>query len=202
MSSIYSRQNPSPRYLELIKMYEDMHVNGFKLVREDGTEAFEKPENAFNNSEPLQLMNELRAHLVKHECKTLFDYGAGKGEKFRTEKVRNFLGLNSMSFWDPAVSNINSFPHGQTYDCVICTDVLEHIPVQDLEWVLTEIFTMANKAVFLTVTCTEAYAILPDGTNAHVTIMTPEEWTKLIFKVRDNIKPKFPTSITTYYGRH
>ena len=66
------------------------------------------------------------------------------------------------SLYDPAIPEYEILPDGQ-FDGVISFDVLEHIPKQDLEWVITEIFSFSKKIVFLNIACYPAGVILPDG---------------------------------------
>ena len=57
-------------------------------------------------------------------------------------------------------------------DCVVCFDVLEHIFVSDVATVLRDFFT-CKKLVILNVACYEANALLPNGENAHITVLVP-----------------------------
>ena len=63
---------------------------------------------------------------------------------------------------------------------MISTDVLEHIPEADLGWVLREMFSKAEKMVFLNVACFPALKKLKDGSNAHVSIFSTEDWIQFV----------------------
>jgi hypothetical protein len=178
-----------------------MHEHGHN-VEIDGEIKFMPPKSAFNNSEPMEILDEIEEFVKSIGCETLFDYGAGKGESFRTPEVLRKLGLATMSCWDPAVSGIQEFPFGIKQDCVLCTDVLEHIPVQDIPWVLDEIFSIANKAVYLTITTSPSYALMPDGTNAHCSAMTPEWWSTTVSAALKRSNKPIKLCVKTYYGRH
>ena len=65
-------------------------------------------------------------------------------------------------------------------DITICIDVLEHIPSQDISWVLRDFFSLTNKIVFINVACYEAKAILPNGENAHINVQTYDWWEKIL----------------------
>ena len=71
---------------------------------------------------------------------------------------------------------------------MICVDVLEHIPNDDIDWVLEKLLTKANKYLFINVACHEAIALLPNGKNAHVNIQPPKWWHEKILKFQDRLK--------------
>ena len=63
-----------------------------------------------------------------------------------------------------------------SYDIIILFDVLEHIFIADLPWVINDIFSKANKCVLINVACYESAALLPNGENAHITLRHPLWW--------------------------
>jgi len=117
-------------------------------------------------------------------ARTLLDYGAGKGRLYRAPAeafgatrgttLKDHWGLDEVTLYDPAYPAHDELPRG-TFDGVICTDVLEHVPGDDVPWVLGEIFAYAEKFVYLNVACYPAKKILPNGENAHCTVQ-PQEW--------------------------
>jgi len=66
------------------------------------------------------------------------------------------------------------------FDLVICTDVMEHIPEEDVQDVLDDIFDHADKGVFLTIAQFPAKKTLPNGENAHCTLESSEWWNERI----------------------
>jgi hypothetical protein len=66
-------------------------------------------------------------------------------------------------------------PSGK-FDGVICTDVLEHCPEEDVPWILAELFSYATKFVFANAATFPAHKRLPSGGNAHCTIRPPRWW--------------------------
>jgi hypothetical protein len=62
---------------------------------------------------------------------------------------------------------------------VICTDVLEHCPEEDLPWIVGELFGYARLFVFANVACYPAMKTLPNGENAHCTIRPVEFWREI-----------------------
>jgi len=121
-------------------------------------------------------------------ARTLLDYGAGKGMQYelgridveengehRQLTVKEYWGVDEIVCYDPAYTPFSNLP-ARKFDAVICTDVLEHCPEQDIPWILDEMFAYANKFVFALAACYPAKKQLPDGENAHCTIKPAEWW--------------------------
>jgi hypothetical protein len=102
---------------------------------------------------------------------SILDYGCGKAKHHPLE-------WNAIKY-DPAVPEYQNKPTGK-FDLVISTDVLEHIPVDNLKDIIDEIFNYSKKWVFLSVCCRKANAILPNGYNAHATIESAKWWRELL----------------------
>jgi hypothetical protein len=115
------------------------------------------------------------------DIKTILDYGCGKAKYHPKE-------WNAIKY-DPAIQEYQKKPQDK-YDLVISTDVLEHIPVQNLKQTINEIFGYSNKWVFVSVCCRKAEAILPNGYNAHATIESAKWW-KELFKPYKNYSLEF-----------
>jgi hypothetical protein len=119
--------------------------------------------------------------------KTILDYGSGKGQQYwplrisdeeeRIEypDIRSFWGVDDIRCYDPAYSPFTQLPTGK-FDGVICTDVLEHCPEEDIPWILEELFSFATKFVYANVACFPARKRLPSGGNAHCTIKPVKWW--------------------------
>ena len=102
---------------------------------------------------------------------TILDYGCGKAQCHDPN-------WNATKY-DPAVPEFSTKPEGR-YDLVICTDVLEHIPVGGLREVVDDIFNYSDQWVFLSVCCRKAAEILPNGYNAHATIESEKWWREFL----------------------
>jgi hypothetical protein len=115
------------------------------------------------------------------DIKTILDYGCGKAKHHPKE-------WKAIKY-DPAIQDYQNKPKDK-YDLVISTDVLEHIPVENLKQTIDEIFGYSNKWVFVSVCCRKAKAILPNGYNAHATIESAKWWRDL-FKPYKNYSLEF-----------
>lgn len=130
----------------------------------------------------------LRRMAAQLDVKSALDYGGGKGQGWRagpidvTESERyprflEYVGLDAVDIYDPgAGSTAQPIPGG--WDAALCFDVLEHIPEDDIDWVLEEIFAAARKLVMINVALYPAARILSDGRNAHITLRQPDWWSE------------------------
>ena len=168
------RDNPSAKYTSLLEEYKAMHNHSDRM---------------FNGRSLLKFVDIIKAYLEKNKCRSVLDYGSGKGalytENFHTitkeidKPLPEHWNIDVCALYDPAYEKHSTLPEGK-FDAVICTDVLEHIPEADLGWVVREIYSKAERMVFLNVACFEALKKLKDGSNAHVSIFPTEEWIKFI----------------------
>lgn len=183
----YSRENPSPRYREMEKMYQTMH--------KEGDSRNEIPaEKTFDGRSLAPHIDQINNLLQATQSKTLLDYGCGKAEAYDNLKINvkggsEIIGLKNLwkgidiRLYDPGYGPFQSFPEGK-YDGVISTDVLEHITKEDMPWVIEEILGFANKFVYLNIACYPAHKILPNGENAHITQESPGWWVDLVHEIK------------------
>ena len=184
MSQIFTRASPSPRYRRLIEQYQLMHTQGEVHLGIP-------PEKTF----PGQSLPPQAPHIKKlikaTGARTLLDYGCGKGQQYwprvmrdeeeRTEypDIRTYWGVSDIRLYDPGYAPHTALPSG-IFDGVICTDVLEHCPEEDVPWIVGELFQYAEKFVYANVACFPARKRLPSGGNAHCTIKPFAWWVERI----------------------
>jgi len=114
-------------------------------------------------------------HLIdKYECSSVLDYGCGNALEYIHNKVHEKVWNVSAVWYDPNHNKFNYLPDKE-FDGVICTDVMEHIPEESVSTVLNRIFNRAKKFVFFNISIRKAAKTLPNGENAHVTVM-PSSW--------------------------
>lgn len=175
----YSRTKPSPRYRELLELYRQMHVEGERT-------AGLPPEQTFSGVSLGPQVSRIKRLANKTGATSILDYGSGKGQLYDLRDIKLPDGTvvpNISDFWDvdyvlcydPAYAPFSDRPK-QKFDGVVCTDVLEHCPEQDIGWIIDELFGYATRFVFATVACYPAKKHLPNGENAHITIRSPEWW--------------------------
>jgi hypothetical protein len=174
MSGPYSPDNPSPRYRELLAFYKRMHED----------------EDTFSGLSLAPRIAEIKGLIDRFGARAILDYGAGKGllhgemkldlgAAGKFDSLLDYWGIARLACYDPAHAPFAALPLGP-FDGVVCTDVLEHCPEEDLPWILSEIFSLAGRFVYANVACYPAAKTLPDGANAHCTLRPPAWWELLI----------------------
>lgn len=180
----YTRENPSARYRELLQQYQQLHTDGEKTL---GL----APEDTFpGQSLPAQ------APMIKRlidatNAKSILDYGSGKGKQYHPRAIRiegdltqyasiqEYWGVEEITCYDPCYAPFNQLPETQ-FDGVVSTDVLEHCPEEDVEWIIDGLFAFSKKFVFGNIACYPAKKHLPNGENAHCTIKPGQWWVEYI----------------------
>lgn len=180
---MYSRKEPSQRYKELIKQYKQLHVEGEKKLNLE-------PAKTFSGFSLLPQVERIKRLIDLTESDKILDYGSGKGKQYETplidlggvekELVVDYWDVMSVDCYDPGYEEFSTLPT-EKYDGVISTDMLEHCPEEDVQWVVDEMFSFAEKFLFANVACYPAKKTLPNGENAHCTIK-PADWWLNIFK--------------------
>ncbi len=178
----YSRENPSPRYTELLSLYKTMHKEG-------ETRLGLPPAQTYPGISLLPQAQFIKQMIDRTKADSILDYGCGKGALYDVQKI-NIPGVgiqdNIVDYWDivsvrcydPCYEPYSNLPN-EKFDGVISTDVLEHCPEQDVKWIIGEMFGYAQKFVFANVACYPAMKTLPNGENAHCTVQPPEWWEAL-----------------------
>lgn len=108
----------------------------------------------------------------RHKPTSIIDYGCG-----RSDLLAHFYldGARKLARYDPAIPTFKSMPEG-CFDLALCCDVMEHVPMASVDRVLREVRRFSGAAVF-TISTKPSRAKLPDGRNAHVTLLRESEWT-------------------------
>lgn len=123
--------------------------------------------------------------LLKHipmDVKSLLDYGAGQSNTaLLISKKRRIADVYA---YDPCVKGRDKKPH-RNFDFVTCTDVLEHVPEEELNELLVEIWGLQEKGAIFVIALGPAGQLLPNGENAHCTVKPKEWWEK---KLKDIFK--------------
>jgi len=185
----FSRANPSPRYLELQRLYRAMHQQGETYL---GI----VPELTFPGTSLLPHRESIKRLIERTDALTLLDYGSGKGRQYDPQTisdeggmawpgVADYWGVDEVTCYDPCYEPYSALPQGK-FDGVISTDVLEHCPQEDVPWIVSEIFGYATRFVFASVACFPALKRLPNGENAHCTILPVGWWSDLVSAVAVN----------------
>ena len=149
--------------------------------------------------------------------KTLLDYGSGGGGMWSSLKPahRNELFLSThvlrsgqtfeVTCYDPFSSDHNTLPLGCRYDMVMCSDVLEHVLIEDIKDTLDTIFSFADKVVYLNISTVPAGKYITNlkgnvitEQDLHVTVRTSEWWIRQIDKAEMRLLDKEKRFVTVH----
>jgi hypothetical protein len=178
-----TRSQPSPRYVELQRLYRELHEQGeLKLGL--------APEETFPGFSLDPHLVRIKRLIDRTRAATVLDYGSGKGRQYDARPIRipgagdwgsviDYWGVDEIACYDPCYAPLSALPEGR-FDGVICTDVLEHCPEEDIAWILDEMFGFATRFLYANVACYPALHHLPTGENAHCTIRPGEWWRDLL----------------------
>lgn len=156
-----------PDYHDHIAAYKEMH----------GTRHYGDSSTA----EYLDLVADVVREL---KPRSILDYGCG-----RSDLAAHFWrdGERRISRYDPAIGKFKVMPDGR-FDMVLACDLMEHIPMAFVDQILYEIKTKGPTALFA-ISTKPARAKLPDGRNAHVTLLSKSEWTRWVGSVFGTARP-------------
>lgn len=100
---------------------------------------------------------------------SILDYGCGQG------RLKDFLeAAYDVREYDPAIAGKDTPP--EPADCVVCSDVLEHIEPELLDNVLADIRRLTKGRAVFAISTVPAGKALADGRNAHLIIETHSWW--------------------------
>lgn len=153
-----------PTFTQTVEQYKELHSKGY------GATAY-------------LYFDQIAQEVLKLKPQSILDFGCG-----RSDLVAHFWrdGKRRIAKYDPAIPLYKRMP-AEGFDLVLCTDVMEHIPMTEVDGTLKYIRTKAPQALF-TISLIPARAKLPDGRNAHVTLLDAEEWMRWIGSIFGNAK--------------
>jgi len=175
---------PSEDYYELLDSYKELH----------------KEEGKFRGISLVPLVPTLFNIIKENNCKTLLDYGCGKAIPYSKKEcksiglkkpVQELCNLDSFDLYDPAYPKYNKLSK-KKYDIVVCTDVMEHIAEQDIDYVLKDILSHSKKAVFLNISCQPALKHFKEGKfkgqNVHISVFDGVWWSDKVKNIWNKFK--------------
>lgn len=167
-------------------------IKSFAFVRDlpgyhDTLAQYRKLHENFYGTSAWLYLDAIAAQVLALGPQSILDYGCG-----RSDLVAHFWadGARQLAKYDAAINTYQAMPEG-VFDLVICCDVMEHILMRDVDQILNEIRNKSPNALF-TISLRPARKHLPDGRNAHVTLLTEAEWLRWISKWFDHAV-KVPT---------
>ena len=110
------------------------------------------------------------------EVRSVVDFGCG-----RSKDIEKLWPNASHAFYDPAIPGIDTLPDG-TFSLGYCTQVMEHIPEEEVPALLEKMRKLSPWWV-MTIHTRPANQILPNGENAHCTQRGQGWWAAEVAKV-------------------
>ena len=175
---------PSEDYYDLLDSYKKLH----------------KEEGKFRGISLVPLVPTLINVIKENNSKTLLDYGCGKAIPYSKKEcksiglkkpVQELCNLDSFDLYDPAYPKYNKL-YKKKYDIVVCTDVMEHIAEQDIDYVLKDILSHSKKTVFLNISCQPALKHFKEGKfkgqNVHVSVFHGTWWSDKVKNIWNNFQ--------------
>lgn len=114
-----------------------------------------------------------------YKARSLMDYGCGRGDAWHSpHNLHHYLGIKrkNLFLYDPSFPKHDRLPPDRTFDGVLCSDVLEHVPEEAVPAIIERLCAYANKFVWASVCCRPAKKVFSDGTNMHVTVRPMKWW--------------------------
>lgn len=116
----------------------------------------------------------------------LVDFGSGKGFQYLADRVHERWGGILPHCYDVGIEQLDRRPEGR-FDGLICTDVLEHIFIADVERTLDEMFAMLRSDggpafAYFNIYCNTSGKTFEDGQSVHLTVRPPSWWHKVVMR--------------------
>ena len=137
------------------------------------------------------------SELIPADADSILDYGAGQSQT--GFMLRKTTGIRDVIAYDPAVEGRDVKPE-RNFDVVVCTDVLEHVPEEELNEVLTDIWGYADMRAIFVIAFGPAGEILPNGENAHCTVHDKDWWAAKLKTVWKNVEVRPSPNHNSYWG--
>ncbi len=139
-------------------------------------ELYEKNDDYLRNLIPMyRIINSC----INFNFFSFLDYGCGQGNL--AEIFKNKRKIKIYKF-DPALEEYSYKSSTLKVDLIANCDVMEHIPENEINDILNDMFKISNK-VFFNIYLKKAETILPNGENAHCTIKPKKWWLNKIKKI-------------------
>lgn len=113
-----------------------------------------------------------------HGVETVLDWGAGS--RTLSKALAEHRPDWAVTAYDPCVPGLDVLPEG-TFDAVVSTDVLEHIPYEELDEAIQQILSLTGKVGYHHIASYPARETFPDGRNIHV-VLEKADWWKARFE--------------------
>lgn len=194
----------SEQYYNLIKEYKYVHENGISKKN-----FFIPNIHTFSGHSLKPWVKHIKNIVSISKSKTILDYGCGKAKYYFNEleienkkykNLHDYWSISEVKLFDPGVERFSDYPN-KKYDGVVCTDVLEHVLMDDLDDVVRDIFSFAKKFVFFVISTELDSKFFTNGQNVHVTVKNDSWWKSFFKKIKNDYPDVYCVVITTFVGK-
>lgn len=169
------------------RLYTPRHISNYRKHYEATSPELAKRQNPY-----LERIEDFARQIGARD---VLDYGCGYARgisRFSTLPVTDY---------DPGVWGLDREP--QQHDLVVSVHALEHVESTQMIDVLSHMFYLARRGVFIVVSCKPSTKLLPDGSPWHATVLSPTAWSLILWDMtrRTTIKPSDEEFAATWVRR-
>ena len=197
---VMNKNKFSDKYYKLITEYKNAHKNG--IIKNDILMPSDK---TFGGHSLIPWVEPIKQIILNTKSKSILDYGCGKAKLYindfeinnkKYKNLKEYWDISEIKLYDPGVEDYEHYP-AKKYDGVICTDVLEHIFIDDLNNVVKDIMNFSNKFVFFVISTVLDKKFLANGENVHVTVKDETWWKSFFEKIKNDFSKLYCVVIIT-----
>lgn len=107
----------------------------------------------FTGDNTVLYADQIQALINSTGSKTILDYGSGQGIQYSSFQLDAVWGV-TVDMYEPGIESL-SVLKDQTYDGVICVGVMDHVPEEEVDETLKNIFDRASKFAFFLIDTNE-----------------------------------------------
>lgn len=179
--------NFSKNYYQKINSYKKMHTEGIGSL--NGAEIFK-------GYSLIKSIVDIKDVINHTKSKSIIDFGCGKAmyykNKLKVEDVnyislQNYWDIEKIILYDPAVSEFSDYPK-VIADGIISTDVIEHIPPEDVINFIDEMFSLCKNFIYVVIATIPASKVFENGENIHICLKTEQEWLEIFSSFKKKYK--------------
>lgn len=157
-------------------------------------ELYERKPNYGRTS--IRLFDDVLRLVLKVKPCAILDYGCGKSELM--SKINDKTKIKCFRY-DPVIKGCEALPN-EKIEFVVCTDVLQHVPIHDLDNVINEITSFTYNC-FFHIKCTDHPTLFANGEPTNCTVKDKkwwEEYFKRFFKYVNYISVLDDTTVSFF----
>jgi len=170
--------------------YKALHRGGkYKVLKKDGS--FKIKNTGYGSGGGFKtVLKTVKQFVDKNPGTLLLDYGCGSSKIWHTRMLNDMtltehLGENLIGFYryDPFHPKYDIKPNIK-FNLIVISEVIEHVPIKEIPALLKDVANLIcdDGRIILSIPQQPSHAHFMDGQNMHCTLMTKDNWIKLIRK--------------------